>query len=60
MSIYQNEIFGPVLVIVRVNSFEDALDLVNRNQYGNGTAIFTRDGFSAREYSQRVQVGMVE
>lgn len=59
MSIYQNEIFGPVLVIVRVNNFEEALALVNRNQYGNGTAIFTRDGFSAREYSQRVQVGMV-
>jgi len=59
MSIYQNEIFGPVLVVVRVDSFEDALALVNRNQYGNGTAIFTRDGFSAREYSQRVQVGMV-
>ncbi|MBI2786739.1 MAG: CoA-acylating methylmalonate-semialdehyde dehydrogenase [Legionella longbeachae] len=59
MSIYQNEIFGPVLVIVRVNHFEEALSLVNRNQYGNGTAIFTRDGFSAREYSQRVQVGMV-
>lgn len=59
MSIYQQEIFGPVLVIVRVNTFEEALDLVNRHQYGNGTAIFTRDGFSAREYSQRVQVGMV-
>lgn len=59
MSIYQNEIFGPVLVIVRVENFEEALALVNRNQYGNGTAIFTRDGFSAREYSQRVQVGMV-
>ncbi|MBN9231194.1 MAG: CoA-acylating methylmalonate-semialdehyde dehydrogenase [Legionella sp.] len=59
MSIYQNEIFGPVLVIVRVNDFEDALSLVNRHQYGNGTAIFTRDGFSAREYCQRVQAGMV-
>lgn len=59
MSIYQQEIFGPVLVIVRVNTFEEALDLVNRHQYGNGTAIFTRDGFSAREYSQRVQAGMV-
>ena len=59
MSIYQNELFGPVLVIVRVNSFEEALELVNKHQYGNGTAIFTRDGFSAREYSQRVQVGMV-
>lgn len=59
MSIYQKEIFGPVLVIMRVQSFKDALALVNRNQYGNGTAIFTRDGYTAREYSQRVQVGMV-
>lgn len=59
MSIYQQEIFGPVLVVVRVNTFEEALALVNKHQYGNGTAIFTRDGFSAREYSQRVQVGMV-
>ncbi len=59
MSIYQNEIFGPVLVIVRAADFEDALALVNRHQYGNGTAIFTRDGFSAREYADRVQVGMV-
>lgn len=59
MSIYQNEIFGPVLVILRVNDFEQALDLVNKHQYGNGTAIFTQDGFSAREYCQRVQVGMI-
>ncbi|QDP71349.1 CoA-acylating methylmalonate-semialdehyde dehydrogenase [Legionella israelensis] len=59
MSIYQKEIFGPVLVVVRVKHFEEALALVNRNQYGNGTAIFTRDGYTAREYSQRVQVGMV-
>jgi malonate-semialdehyde dehydrogenase (acetylating) / methylmalonate-semialdehyde dehydrogenase len=59
MSIYQNEIFGPVLVMLRVEDFEQALSLVNRHQYGNGTAIFTRDGYSAREYSQRVQVGMV-
>ncbi|KTD20944.1 methylmalonate-semialdehyde dehydrogenase [acylating] (MMSDH), oxidoreductase [Legionella lansingensis] len=59
MSIYENEIFGPVLVILRVPTFEEALSLVNRNQYGNGTAIFTRDGYTAREYSQRVQVGMV-
>ena len=59
MSIYQQEIFGPVLVIVRVENFEQALLLVNRNSYGNGTAIFTRDGYSARDYSQRVQVGMV-
>ncbi|HAT9074539.1 TPA: CoA-acylating methylmalonate-semialdehyde dehydrogenase [Legionella pneumophila subsp. pneumophila] len=59
MSVYQNEIFGPVLVIVRVNHFEEALALVNKHQYGNGTAIFTRDGFTAREYSQRVQAGLV-
>ncbi|EHL31889.1 CoA-acylating methylmalonate-semialdehyde dehydrogenase [Legionella drancourtii] len=59
MSIYQNEIFGPVLVVVRVADFEQAIDLVNKHQFGNGTAIFTRDGFSAREYSQRIQVGMV-
>ena len=59
MSIYQREIFGPVLVVIRVADFEQALDLVNRHQYGNGTAIFTRDGYTAREYSQRVQVGMV-
>jgi malonate-semialdehyde dehydrogenase (acetylating)/methylmalonate-semialdehyde dehydrogenase len=59
MSVYQEELFGPVLVIVRVNTFEEALTLVNKHQYGNGTAIFTRDGFMAREYTQRVQVGMV-
>lgn len=59
MSVYQNEIFGPVLVVVRVADVEQALTLVNRHQYGNGTAIFTRDGYSAREYAQRVQVGMV-
>ncbi|KTC98666.1 CoA-acylating methylmalonate-semialdehyde dehydrogenase [Legionella erythra] len=59
MSIYQDEIFGPVLCIVRVDTLDEALALINRNQYGNGTAIFTRDGYSAREYSQRVQAGMV-
>lgn len=59
MSIYQNEIFGPVLVVVRAKDFDEALHLVNKHQFGNGTAIFTRDGYSAREYSQRVQVGMV-
>lgn len=44
---------------MRVNHFEEALALVNKHQYGNGTAIFTRDGFTAREYSQRVQAGLV-
>ncbi|MCH9756198.1 MAG: CoA-acylating methylmalonate-semialdehyde dehydrogenase [Gammaproteobacteria bacterium] len=59
MDIYQREIFGPVLVVLRVQDFEEALALVNRNPYGNGTAIFTRSGYYAREYSRRVQVGMV-
>ena len=59
MSIYQQEVFGPVLVLLRVSNFEEALALVNRNEYGNGTAIFTQQGYYAREYSQRVQVGMV-
>lgn len=59
MSIYQNEIFGPVLAVVRVKNFEEGLALINRNQYGNGSAIFTRDGYTAREYSHQVQAGMV-
>lgn len=59
MSIYQNEIFGPVLVIVQVADLEEAIALVNRNQYGNGTAIFTQNGYAARHYAQTVQVGMV-
>ncbi len=59
MSIYQKEIFGPVLVIIRVNTLHDAIALVNRNQYGNGTAIFTSDGYSARIYAKEVDVGMV-
>ncbi len=59
MRIYQEEIFGPVLCIVRVPNFEAALALVNAHEYGNGTAIFTRDGNTAREYTARVQVGMV-
>lgn len=59
MNLYQQEIFGPVLTIVRVTDFEQALLLVNRHQYGNGTAIFTHDGFTAREYAQRVHAGMV-
>lgn len=59
MQIYQQEIFGPVLVMLTVKSFEEALALVNRHAYGNGTAIFTRSGHFAREYSTRVNVGMV-
>ncbi len=59
MTIYRDEIFGPVLILLRADTFEQALDLVNRNQYGNGAAIFTTDGRTAREFEQRVQVGMV-
>ncbi|ELX09053.1 methylmalonate semialdehyde dehydrogenase 2 [Janthinobacterium sp. HH01] len=59
MSIYREEIFGPVLCIVRVPDFGAALDLVNSHEFGNGTAIYTRDGHTAREFSHRVQVGMV-
>ena len=59
MRIYREEIFGPVLVVVRVPDFESALALVNAHEYGNGTAIFTRDGDTARTYASRVQVGMV-
>jgi malonate-semialdehyde dehydrogenase (acetylating)/methylmalonate-semialdehyde dehydrogenase len=59
MSIYTDEIFGPVLVVVRVESFEAALQLVNANPYGNGTAIFTADGLAAREFQRRVTVGMI-
>ncbi|NNM59657.1 MAG: CoA-acylating methylmalonate-semialdehyde dehydrogenase [Legionellales bacterium] len=59
MLIYQEEIFGPVLCIVRVSSEDEALKLINAHPYANGTAIFTRDGDSAREFSRRVEVGMV-
>ena len=59
MSIYQQEIFGPVLVMIKANNFAEALALINRHQYGNGTAIFTRDGFCGREFSKRVQAGLV-
>jgi malonate-semialdehyde dehydrogenase (acetylating)/methylmalonate-semialdehyde dehydrogenase len=59
MSIYRDEIFGPVLGIVRVDSLDAALELVNANAFGNGTAIFTRNGAAARRYHRDVQVGMV-
>ncbi|WP_022869233.1 CoA-acylating methylmalonate-semialdehyde dehydrogenase [Yaniella halotolerans] len=59
MSIYRDEIFGPVLTIVRANDFEEALALPSEHQYGNGVAIFTRDGDTAREFTRRVDVGMV-
>ncbi len=59
MSVYTDEIFGPVLCVVRAETYEEALDLVNANQYANGTAIFTRDGGAARRFQYEVQVGMV-
>jgi malonate-semialdehyde dehydrogenase (acetylating)/methylmalonate-semialdehyde dehydrogenase len=59
MSIYTDEIFGPVLSVVRVDSYEDAIQLINDNPYGNGTAIFTNDGGAARKFQNEIQVGMV-
>ena len=59
MSIYKEEIFGPVLSVIRVDSYEAALALVNSHEYGNGTAIFTNDGGAARRYQNEVEVGMV-
>jgi malonate-semialdehyde dehydrogenase (acetylating) / methylmalonate-semialdehyde dehydrogenase len=59
MSIYRDEIFGPVLSVVRVPTFDAAVELVNANPYGNGTAVYTGDGLAAREYQRRVHVGMI-
>lgn len=59
MQIHREEIFGPVLCVVRVDSFIEALDLINRHEFGNGVSLFTSDGNTAREFSRRVQVGMV-
>ena len=59
MSIYQEEIFGPVLSVVRVKSYEEGLKLINDHMYGNGTAIFTNDGGAARRFQNEVEVGMV-
>ncbi|MEO2015528.1 MAG: CoA-acylating methylmalonate-semialdehyde dehydrogenase [Fuerstiella sp.] len=59
MKIYQEEIFGPVLCVVRVETMEQAMQLINDHQYGNGTCIFTRDGEAARYFSDHIEVGMV-
>ena len=59
MTIYREEIFGPVLVIVRVESLDDAIALINANPYANGAALFTRSGHAARRFQQDVEVGMV-
>ena len=59
MRVYQEEIFGPVLTMVRVDTFDEAISLINEHEYGNGTAIFTRDGDAAREFAHSIEVGMV-
>ena len=59
MKVYDDEIFGPVLSVVRVDTYEEAVQLINDHQYGNGTAIFTRDGGAARQFQFDIQVGMV-
>ena len=59
MAIYRDEIFGPVLTLLRAESFDAAVALVNSHEFGNGAAIFTRSGHAAREFGQRVEAGMV-
>ena len=59
MSIYTDEIFGPVLSTVRMEHFEEAIRLINENPYGNGTAVFTNDGGAARKFQSEIEVGMV-
>ena len=59
MTIYKDEIFGPVLSTVRVDTYQEAIDLINANPYGNGTAVFTNDGGAARLFQNQIQVGMV-
>jgi malonate-semialdehyde dehydrogenase (acetylating)/methylmalonate-semialdehyde dehydrogenase len=59
MRIYKEEIFGPVLSVVRAKTYEEGLALANDHEYGNGVAIFTRDGDAARDFASKVQVGMV-
>lgn len=59
MSVYRDEIFGPVLAVVRVPSYDEGLELINSNEFGNGTAIFTNDGGAARRFQNEVEVGMV-
>jgi len=59
MSVYTDEIFGPVLSVVRSESYESAVSLVNDNPYGNGVAIFTNDGGAARRFQNEIEVGMV-
>jgi malonate-semialdehyde dehydrogenase (acetylating)/methylmalonate-semialdehyde dehydrogenase len=59
MRIYKEEIFGPVLSVVRANNYQEALELPSKHEYGNGVSIFTRDGDAARDFASKVEVGMV-
>ena len=59
MSVYKQEIFGPVLSVLRAETYEEAVELINSHEYGNGTSIFTRDGDAARDFATKIQVGMV-
>ena len=59
MSVYQDEIFGPVLSVVRVETFDEAIDMIEKNAWGNGSAVFTRDGGAARRFQHEVEAGMV-
>ena len=59
MSIYKDEIFGPVLSVVRAGDYGEAVDMINAHEYGNGTAIFTRDGDAARAFADNIEIGMV-
>ncbi|ANO35050.1 methylmalonate-semialdehyde dehydrogenase (acylating) [Vibrio breoganii] len=59
MTIYNEEIFGPVLCVVRAKDYQEALQLINQHEFGNGTAIYTRDGDTARDFSEKVEIGMV-
>lgn len=59
MSVYKTEIFGPVLSVLRADTYEQALKLINDHEYGNGTAIFTQDGDAARDFAKKIKVGMV-
>jgi len=59
MEIYQEEVFGPVLIVMKVATLKEAIQLINENQYGNGTALFTRSGEAARQFKYEIEVGQV-
>lgn len=59
MRCYKEEIFGPVLTVIEADTLDDALDIINANKYGNGTAIFTQSGATARKFESEVEVGQI-